>query len=64
MSAEGGDGMSARQLVVELELVERLAPLLDEIDVLQDDTDVVRTICEGLVEDLRRVACEHEEGSA
>lgn len=46
--------MTARDLVERLELRERLAAILAEIDVLEADTDVPRTLALGLLEDVER----------
>lgn len=44
--------LSARELVEKLEMRERLAAIRDELDRLDADVDVPRTLCEGLAEDL------------
>jgi hypothetical protein len=44
--------MTPRQFARALDLRERLAAIVDELDVVDADVDVPRTIAEGLLEDV------------
>ncbi len=47
--------MTAQALAEQIELRERLAAIVDELELLDADTDVPRTIAAGLLEDLDRL---------
>jgi hypothetical protein len=55
--------MTARECVERLELPERLGAILDEIDVLDGDTDVVRTLALRLLEDVDRIVHDDDRPS-
>jgi hypothetical protein len=47
--------VTVRQFLRALELRERLAAVADELDLLDADTDVPKTIASGLLEDVDRL---------
>jgi hypothetical protein len=47
--------VTAQALAEQIELRERLAAIVDELELLDADTDVPRTIAAGLLEDLDRL---------
>ena len=55
---------AATEFVVALELRERLAAIVDEISLLDADTDVAHTLAVGLLEDVEHaVAADESEAS-
>lgn len=54
MHSKGNTLEGVQAFVDRLELLERLAAIVDELDVLDADTDVPRTIALGLLEDVER----------
>jgi hypothetical protein len=51
-SNPGRTALTARELVDRLEIRERLSAVLSELDLLDADVDVPRTIAEGLLEEI------------
>ncbi len=54
MHSKGNTLEGVQAFVDRLELLERLAAIVDELDVLDADTDVPRTLALGLLEDVER----------
>ena len=54
MRSKGNTLEGVQAFVDRLELLERLAAIVDELDVLDADTDVPRTLALGLLEDVER----------
>jgi hypothetical protein len=52
---KGGCGVTVRQFIRALELRERLAAIAEELDLLDADTDVPKTIASGLLADVDRL---------
>jgi hypothetical protein len=53
--------VTARELAARLDLRERLQVLLAELDVLDADVDVPRTLAEALLEDVEALIAEEDE---
>lgn len=54
MHSKGNTLEGVQAFVDRLELLERPAAIVDELDVLDADTDVPRTLALGLLEDVER----------